>query len=104
MINAFLDWAQEQQNGKSYLPLASKEKADRPEVWIVSNEQLLDWVQHPVPVSQLDQIGSLKCSTPQVDTAICNGMPQQEKGLLSHCSFSDFPFYTCVRTLTTVFT
>lgn len=80
MINAFLDWAQVQQN-----------------VWIVSNEQLLDWVRHPVPVSQLDQVASLKCSTPQVDpnTQICNGMPQNEKGLLSHCSFSDFPFYTC---------
>ncbi|KAF9469505.1 hypothetical protein BDZ94DRAFT_1150876 [Collybia nuda] len=80
MINAFLDWAQEQ-----------------PNVWIVSNEQLLDWVQHPVPVSQLDSVGSLKCSTPQVDSSmkICNGMPGNEDGLLSHCAFSDFPFYTC---------
>ncbi|KAF8971773.1 hypothetical protein BDZ97DRAFT_1913677 [Flammula alnicola] len=80
MINAFLDWAQEQQN-----------------VWIVSNEQLLDWVQHPVPASQLDSIASLKCTTPQVDASqkICNGIPQNEAGLLSHCAFSDFPFYTC---------
>lgn len=78
MINAFLDWAQTQQN-----------------VWIVSNEQLLDWVRHPVPVSQLDQVASLKCSTPQVNDKICNGMPQNEQGLLSHCAFSDFPFYTC---------
>lgn len=30
---------------------------------------------------------------------ICNGMPQNEKGLLSHCAFSDFPFYTCVRAI-----
>jgi hypothetical protein len=67
-------------------------------VWIVSNEQLLDWVQHPVPTSQLDQVASLKCSTPQVDasTQICNGMPQNEAGLLGLCDFSDFPFYTCV--------
>lgn len=80
MINAFLDWAQEQ-----------------PNVWIVSNEQLLDWVQHPVPASQLNQIESLKCTTPQVDPSvkICNGMPGNEDGLLSHCAFSDFPFYTC---------
>ncbi|PPR08240.1 hypothetical protein CVT24_001282 [Panaeolus cyanescens] len=80
MINAFLDWAQEQQN-----------------VWIVSNEQLLDWVQHPVPVSQLDRVSSLRCLTPQVDASakICNGIPQNEDGLLSHCAFSDFPFYTC---------
>jgi hypothetical protein len=80
MINNFLDWAQNQQN-----------------VWIVSNEQLLDWVQHPVPSSQLGDVASLKCSTPQVDgnTKICNGIPQNEAGLLSHCAFSDFPFYTC---------
>ncbi|KAF7302610.1 Carbohydrate esterase family 4 protein [Mycena chlorophos] len=80
MVNEFLDWAQEQQN-----------------VWIVSNEQLLAWVQNPVPVSQLDSVAALKCSTPQVDasTKICNGMPQNEAGLLSHCPFSDFPFFTC---------
>ncbi|EGN93745.1 hypothetical protein SERLA73DRAFT_189512 [Serpula lacrymans var. lacrymans S7.3] len=80
MINAFLDWAQEQQN-----------------VWIVSNEQLLAWVQNPVPVSQLSSVDALKCPTPSVDASkkICNGMPQNEAGLLSHCDFSDFPFYTC---------
>ncbi|KAJ6617434.1 hypothetical protein B0H10DRAFT_2033369 [Mycena sp. CBHHK59/15] len=80
MINQFLDWAQVQQN-----------------VWIVSNEQLLAWVQNPVPVSQLDSVAALKCSSPQVDasTKICNGIPQNEAGLLSHCPFSDFPFYTC---------
>jgi len=80
MINQFIDWAQNQQD-----------------VWIVSNEQLLDWVQHPVPASNLDSIESLKCSTPQVDssTKICNGIPQNEAGLLSHCDFPDFPFFTC---------
>lgn len=80
MINSFLDWAQTQQD-----------------VWIVSNEQLLAWVRNPVPVSQLDQFAPLKCSSPQVDpsTQICNGIPQNENGLLSHCAFSDFPFYTC---------
>jgi hypothetical protein len=67
-------------------------------VWIVSNEQLLAWVQNPVPVSQLGSVDALKCSTPQVDASqkICNGIPQNENGLLSHCAFSDFPFYTCV--------
>ncbi|KAI0047953.1 hypothetical protein FA95DRAFT_1491612 [Auriscalpium vulgare] len=78
MINAFLDWAQQQQN-----------------VWIVSSEQLLAWVQNPVPVSQLDSVAALKCTTPQVSQKICNGMPENEQGLLSHCAFSDFPFYTC---------
>jgi len=86
MINAFLDWAQQQQN-----------------VWIVSNEQLLDWVRHPVPASQMNNLASFKCATPQVDasTKICNGIPQNENGLLSHCAFSDFPFYTCYGCPTT---
>ncbi|KAG6916870.1 hypothetical protein DXG01_004851 [Tephrocybe rancida] len=80
MINAFLDWAQEQQN-----------------VWIVSNEQLLEWVKNPVPVSELGNVNALKCSTPQVDASlkICNGILQNEKDVMSHCEFPDFPFYTC---------
>ncbi|KAF8844200.1 hypothetical protein BDN67DRAFT_810132 [Paxillus ammoniavirescens] len=80
MVNQYLDWLQEQQD-----------------VWIVSNEQLLAWVQNPVPVSQLDTIEALKCPTPDVDPTlqICNGIPINEAGLLSECAFSDFPFFTC---------
>ncbi|KAF5337749.1 hypothetical protein D9758_016037 [Tetrapyrgos nigripes] len=80
MINNFLDWAQQQNN-----------------VWIVSSEQLLAWVRNPKPISQLDQVPELKCSTPDVpaDQKICNGVPQNEEGLLSHCFFDQFPFYTC---------
>ncbi|KDQ15546.1 hypothetical protein BOTBODRAFT_31441 [Botryobasidium botryosum FD-172 SS1] len=78
MVNEFLDWAQVQ-----------------PNVWIVSNMQLMDWVRNPVPLSQLGTADYLKCSTPQVSQNICNGMPTNEAGLLSHCAFSDFPFFTC---------
>ncbi|KAG6330481.1 hypothetical protein ID866_8608 [Astraeus odoratus] len=80
MINEFLDWAQEQQD-----------------VWIVSNAQLLAWVQNPVPVSQLNTVEALKCPTPDVDPSlhICNGMPLNEQGLLQECVFSDYPFFTC---------
>ena len=65
-------------------------------VWIVSSEQLLAWTQNPTRVADLNNFAPLKCSTPQVDAKICNGMPQNEAGLLSHCPFPDFPFYTCV--------
>jgi len=78
MINEFLDWAQEQQN-----------------VWIVSTEQLLAWVQNPVPVSELNSFEPLKCSTPQISQSICDGIPANEQGLLNHCDFPDFPWYTC---------
>ena len=75
-----------------YSPIAST-------VWIISTGQLLDWMQNPVPASELNNLDSFKCSTPQVDPSmkICNGIPQNEAGLLSHCAFSDFPFFTCVR-------
>jgi hypothetical protein len=79
MINTFLDWAQEQ-----------------PNVWIVSTWQLLQWVMDPKPVSQLDQSDALKCATPSVTAKICNGMPQNEAGLVENCPFSDTPFGTCV--------
>jgi len=78
MINEFIDWAQEQQN-----------------VWIVSTEQLLAWVQNPQPISNLNQVEALKCSTPQVNAKICDGIPGNEAGLIELCDFSDFPFYTC---------
>ncbi|RPD64578.1 hypothetical protein L227DRAFT_260922 [Lentinus tigrinus ALCF2SS1-6] len=80
MINQFLDWAQQQQN-----------------VWIVSHEQLLAWVRNPTPISSLNDFAPLKCSTPAVDSSmkICNGIPQNEAGLVELCPFSDFPFYTC---------
>lgn len=65
-------------------------------VWIVSTEQLLSWVQNPVPLSQLDSFAPLKCSTPQVSQSICDGIPANEEGLLDRCDFSDFPFFTCV--------
>ncbi|KAF7311852.1 Carbohydrate esterase family 4 protein [Mycena indigotica] len=66
-------------------------------VWIVSNEQLLAWVQNPVPVSQLDSVPALKCAASKIDPGakICSGIPGNEAGLLSHCEFPDFPFYTC---------
>ena len=65
-------------------------------VWIVSNQQVLAWVQNPKPLSQLGDVDALKCPTPQVSQKICNGMPDNEAGLLQHCDFSDFPWSTCV--------
>ena len=67
-------------------------------VWIVSNEQLLAWMKNLVPASQLNQLDAFKCTSPQVSAKICNGIPANENGLLSHCDFPDFPFFTCVCT------
>lgn len=78
MVNAFLDWAQQMQG-----------------VWIVSNAQLLSWVQNPVPISNLNSVTALGCTTPSVSDKICNGMVPNQLGLLQNCPFSDFPFTTC---------
>lgn len=78
MINNFLDWATAQKN-----------------TWIVSNEQLLEWVRNPVPADQLNTLKSFQCSTPVVTQKICNGIPANEAGLQAHCPFSDAPFDTC---------
>ncbi|KAH6911134.1 hypothetical protein BKA70DRAFT_53629 [Coprinopsis sp. MPI-PUGE-AT-0042] len=81
MINEFLDWAQDHDN-----------------VWIVSNEQLLDWVRNPVPASQVETIPSFQCRDPPrpaSSQSICNGIRENQDGLLGRCGFSDFPFFTC---------
>lgn len=80
MINSFLDWAQLQ-----------------PNTWIISNEQLLAWMQNPTPIAQLGNLGTFKCSTPSIPsgTKICNGIPSNENGLQAKCPFSDAPFSTC---------
>jgi hypothetical protein len=80
MVNAFLDWAQQQ-----------------PNVWIISTEQLLEWVMDPKSISKLDESEALSCSAPQLDAdvRICNGMPGHMEGLLLQCPFPEYPFSTC---------
>lgn len=88
-INKFLDWATTNSSMQN--------------VWIVSNEQLLAWMQNPVPASQLNTLPEFKCSTPNLgNQRICNGMPANQDGLLEHCisdtrgdALNDSPFYTC---------
>ncbi|GAA5973519.1 hypothetical protein JCM11641_007095 [Rhodosporidiobolus odoratus] len=84
MLQNFLDWVQTHEN-----------------VWIVSNEQMLEWIKNPVPNSQIDQVEAFKCTTPDIDDHICNGMPANEQGLLNKCAFTDFPWTTCYYCPTT---
>jgi len=78
MINTFIDWLQ-----------------THPNVWLINNQQLLAWMQHPVPISQMGSFAPVACSVPQVDANICNGIEANEQGLLENCPFIDFPWTTC---------
>ncbi|GAA5966175.1 hypothetical protein JCM3765_006074 [Sporobolomyces pararoseus] len=80
MIQNFLDWVQ-----------------TFPNVWIVSNQQMMEWIRNPVKNSEISSVEALGCKTPDVpkDAKLCNGIPQNEAGLLNRCPFEDFPWQTC---------
>jgi len=61
MIQNFLDWAQA-----------------FPNVWLVSNQQMMGWLRDPKRNSEISQSESLGCKVPDVpaDEKICNGIPQ----------------------------
>ncbi|GAC98663.1 candidate polysaccharide deacetylase [Pseudozyma hubeiensis SY62] len=86
MLNEFLDWA--------------TTSADMQNVWIISNKQLMAWMQNPVPASQLNTLDAFKCQKPNAGH-ICNGF-QENNDLLEHCisntagdALNNSPFYTC---------
>ncbi|GAA5827690.1 hypothetical protein JCM11251_001788 [Rhodosporidiobolus azoricus] len=78
MLQNFLDWVQGHEG-----------------VWIVSNEQMLEWIRNPVPLSRIDQVEALRCTTPDIDDKICNGLMPNQAGLLNKCNFEEFPWTTC---------
>ena len=106
MINTFLTWAQRFDNVWSALLRSAtwlthavgtsspRHLAHAP----VTNQQLLAWMQNPVPASQLGSLPAFGCSRPVVDPAlkICNGIQQNEAGLLANCPFADFPWVRSV--------
>ncbi|KAK4053645.1 hypothetical protein OIO90_003884 [Microbotryomycetes sp. JL221] len=77
-IKGFLDWLQ-----------------THDDVWFVTNQQLLAWMRNPVPASEMRTW--LTCQAPDVpaSTRICNGIAENQQGLLVQCPFSDFPWSTC---------
>ncbi|PWN22436.1 hypothetical protein BCV69DRAFT_281430 [Microstroma glucosiphilum] len=88
MLNEFLDWA--------------TLNSSLPNVWLVTNQQLLAWIRNPVKASELNTLDEFKCNTPNVTQPICSGIPHLEAGLLQHCisdvagdPLNNSPFYTC---------
>ncbi|KAF9328689.1 hypothetical protein BG006_008172 [Podila minutissima] len=83
MFNDFFKWA-----------------AAQPDVWFVTNQQLLEWMKNPVPASQLAAQDYMKCNIPAVGKEICNGMDDTKAGaidskVLETCNFASGPWSTC---------
>ncbi|CAG8699433.1 16882_t:CDS:2, partial [Dentiscutata heterogama] len=76
MLEEFLDWALAQ-----------------PNVWFVTSQQLITWMQNPVPASELKDYAPFKCQAPKIDKKICNGIT--DDGLLETCSFPNGSWSTC---------
>ncbi|KAI9321905.1 hypothetical protein BX666DRAFT_1851080 [Dichotomocladium elegans] len=74
--------------------------AKRPNVWFVTNQQLLQWMKNPVKASELKNQNYLKCQQPVISKDICNGLDdngnnQIDEDLLNSCNFGTTTFKTC---------
>ncbi|KAI9493025.1 hypothetical protein BDB00DRAFT_764357 [Zychaea mexicana] len=77
-----------------------KSIADRPDVWFVTNQQLLQWMKNPVKASELKNQSFLKCQQPVIAKEICNGLDDNGNGqideeLTTVCNFGTTTFKTC---------
>ncbi|KAF9108112.1 hypothetical protein BGX27_008462 [Mortierella sp. AM989] len=71
-----------------------------PDVWFVTNQQLLEWMKNPVLASQLADQPYMKCVLPAVGKEICNGLDDTkagsiDRGVLETCNFVAGPWSTC---------
>ncbi|ORX59012.1 hypothetical protein DM01DRAFT_1333603 [Hesseltinella vesiculosa] len=74
--------------------------AEKPDVWFVTNYQLLQWMKNPVKVSELGKQAYMKCQQPTIPQEICNGLDDDSNGtpddnLLNNCNFGTTNFKTC---------
>ncbi|KAF9925634.1 hypothetical protein FBU30_004619 [Linnemannia zychae] len=80
--------------------------AAQKDVWFVTNQQLLQWMQNPVPASELANQPYMKCQLPVVGKEICNGLDDTkagaiDKGVLEMCNFDAGSWSTCYGCPTT---
>ncbi|KAG0200333.1 hypothetical protein BGX28_006565 [Mortierella sp. GBA30] len=74
--------------------------AGLPDVWFVTNQQLLQWMQNPVPSSEMSAQPYMNCSAPAVGKEICNGLDDTKSGtidagVLELCKFDAGSWSTC---------
>ncbi|CAO3610741.1 unnamed protein product [Cunninghamella echinulata] len=74
--------------------------SEKPDVWVVTNQQLLQWMKNPVKSSELGAQPYMKCQQPIIENDICNGLDDNNNGnidenLLNNCNFGTSNFKTC---------
>ncbi|OBZ88617.1 hypothetical protein A0J61_03333 [Choanephora cucurbitarum] len=77
-----------------------KTLSEKPDVWFVTNQQLLQWMKSPVKSSELGRQDYMKCEQPVISSEICNGLDDDNNGnvddrLLNSCNFGTTTFNTC---------
>ncbi|RUS16225.1 hypothetical protein BC937DRAFT_91474 [Endogone sp. FLAS-F59071] len=74
--------------------------ASQPDVWFVTNQQLLEWMKNPVPASEMASQSYMQCTAPIISHEICNGLDDTNTGtidanLTNDCNFMTSDFQTC---------
>lgn len=81
-----------------------KSITSKPDVWVVTNAQLLQWMKNPVPASELANQDYMKCELPNTGKEICNGLENItvaadtgviSSSLLNMCNFNTTNWGTC---------
>ncbi|KAM3588632.1 hypothetical protein VKS41_001072 [Umbelopsis sp. WA50703] len=53
---------------------AIQEMAAKKDVWVVTNQQLIEWMKKPVPAAEMSRQPYMSCSVPKINQEICNGL------------------------------
>ncbi|CAO3696457.1 unnamed protein product [Rhizopus stolonifer] len=74
--------------------------ASKPDVWFVTNQQLLQWMKNPVKSSELGKQDYMQCKQPVLPKEICNGLDDDHNGmvddsLVNSCNFGLSSTKTC---------
>lgn len=59
-----------------------KSLSAKPDVWFVTNQQLLQWMKNPVKSSELGAQDYMQCKQPVIPKEICNGLDDDHNGII----------------------